>query len=136
MIHRMITLSLFSLAASCATPQTNDAISESAAARLAEFEKTGTVETCLSSSRVEQITPLDEVHFLVRLGVNKYYLSVARSNCNNVDSAFTRIQYEIRGGQICRNQLITVIDSANSIPQGTCLLGAFEELKKIEEEQK
>ena len=121
-------------AAACATTA-SDEISEKAAARLAEFEATGETQACLSTSQIRQITPLDERHFLIRTGVNDYYLNVT-SRCASAHRSNYRIQYQLTNNRLCRNQIITVVDNTTGITAGSCGLGDFERLEPIAEDEK
>lgn len=117
--------------AGCATAGDNSAeISDRAAARLAEFERTGDVETCLNVSRITQMTALDERHLLVRSGVNDYYLNEISGRCANADRISYRLQYTVSAGQLCRNDIVQVVDNSSGIIAGSCGLSGFEKLEK------
>ncbi len=115
------------LAGCASTQSTDDKLSERAAKRLAEFERTGEVRSCLNITRINSITPLDDYHFLVRVGVNEYYLNEV-SRCSGAGNIGNRIQYEISTSQLCRNQIVTVVDNTSGIIAGSCGLGGFERL--------
>ncbi|MEM9494783.1 MAG: DUF6491 family protein [Pseudomonadota bacterium] len=120
--------------AACATAASGEAkMSERAAERLAEFERTGDRQTCLSLSAIRQITPLDERHFLVRTGVNNYYLNEISGRCSNAGRAGYRIQYTTSQSQLCRNEIITVVDNLNGFIAGSCGLSDFQRLEKVPE---
>ena len=127
------TAALFSAAmvSACATTSPREEISAEAAARLAEFERTGEVETCLNIRSINQITALDERHFLVRVGVNQYYLNEIDGRCSGADRAGNRLQYSTSIGQLCRNEIIQVVDNLNGFTVGSCGLSAFEKLEKL-----
>lgn len=120
-------------AASCASAGSSYEMSESVAARLAEFEKTGETETCVNVRRINSITPLDERNFLVRVGVNDYYLNRPRNRCAGADRAFNRLQYKVSGSMLCRNEIVQVVDNSSGLTGGSCGLGVFEKLEKINE---
>ncbi len=118
--------------AGCATTAYDDgAMSERAAERLAQFEATGETENCLSSRRIQSITALDERHLLVRVSVNDYYLNKVSGKCNGAQCAVNRLQYTITTGQLCRNEIITVVDNTSGMTEGSCGLNSFEKLERI-----
>ena len=121
------------LAAGCATTASDDeAMSERAAERLAQFEATGETETCLSTTRIQSITALDERHLLVRVSASNYYLNKVSGKCNGAHRAGNRLQYTISTGQLCRNEIISVVDNSTGITEGSCSLNSFEKLERIE----
>lgn len=116
-------------AAGCATAREAEEMSAEVAERLAEFEPTGETQTCLSVSQIRSIDPLDEWRFLVRAG-GGYYLNEVSGRCNDADRAGNRLQYTISTGQLCRNEIITVVDNINGFTVGSCGLGDFQKLEK------
>ncbi|WP_425409096.1 DUF6491 family protein [Hyphococcus sp.] len=123
----------FLLAAGCASAGTdNYEMSERVAERLSKFTATGETETCLSLSRIRSITPLDERHFLVEANVGDYYLNRVSGSCFGAARPGNRIQYTVSGGQLCRNEIINVVDNTSGIPGGSCGLGSYERLEKVE----
>ncbi len=109
-------------------------MSDRAAERLAQFEATGETEDCLSTTRIQSITPLDDRHFLVRVGTNDYYLNKVSSRCGGASRAGNRLQYTISGGQLCRNEIISVVDNSSGFTVGSCGLNSFEKLERVEVE--
>ncbi len=105
-------------------------MSEDVSARLAEFERTGDYQTCLGLRQINQIKPLDERTFLVRVGVNDYYLNQTTSSCRGADSTFNRLQYTTSLSQLCRNEIISIVDNTTGFTTGSCGLGSFERLEK------
>lgn len=119
--------------AACATAGAdNYEMSERAAERLADFEATGEKTSCLSLTSVNSITALDDHHFLVRTSGNDYYLNKASGRCNGAGRPGNRIQYTIHGNQLCRNQIITIVENTNGFTMGSCGLNSFEKLEKKE----
>ncbi len=105
-------------------------MSEEVSARLAEFEQTGDYQTCLGLRQINQIKALDEHNFLVRVGVNQYYLNRVSGFCNGADSTFNRLQYTTSISQLCRNEIVSVVDNTTGFTTGSCSLGDFERLEK------
>lgn len=109
-------------------------MSEKAAKRLSEFTRTGELETCINTSRIRSITPLDSHNFLVRTGVNKFYLNQVSDGCHRAHRPFYRIQYTLSSGHLCRNEIIKVVDNSSGLTGGACGLGSFEKLERIADE--
>lgn len=122
---------VFGVCASAATAGSKS--SERAAERLAKFDRTGEMTKCMSTRRISSMTALDDNHFLVKVGPNKYYLNKV-SRCSGAASNFNRIEYRLHGSQLCRNEIIRVVDNSSGMTVGSCGLGSFERLtKKVEE---
>ncbi len=115
--------------AACASSGSYE-MSESASARLAEFEQTGDYLTCLGLRQVNQIKALDDYNFLVRVGSNHYYLNRVSGRCIGADSTFNRLQYTTSNNRLCRNEIISVVDNTTGFTNGSCSLGDFERLEK------
>jgi Family of unknown function (DUF6491) len=115
--------------AACASSGSYE-MSEKTSARLAEFEQTGDYQTCLGLRQINQIKALDEHNFLVRVGVNQYYLNKVSGRCNGADNTFNRLQYTTSMSQLCRNEIISVVDNTAGFFVGSCSLGDFERLEK------
>ena len=111
-----------------------DKMSERAAKRLAQFEQTGEMKTCLNVRSINSMTALDDNHILVRTGVNDYYLNRA-SGCGGAARSGNRLQYTISGGNLCRNQIVKVVDNSSGFTVGSCGLGSFERLEKKPKEK-
>ena len=107
-------------------------MTEKTAARLAEFERTGDVDSCLNTSTINQIDAIDERHFLIRQGANRYYLNELRSSCYGAGRGNNRIQYTTSISQLCRNQIIQIVDNSSGFVVGSCGLGDFESVEKTE----
>ncbi len=117
--------------AGCATAASdNNEISERAAKRLAEFDRTGEVDSCLNLRQINQITALDDHRFLVRVGANRYYLNEVKGRCSGAARTSTRLQYTTSHSQLCRNEIISVVDNTAGFTVGSCGLGGFERLEK------
>lgn len=122
--------------AGCASVERAE-ISPEAEERLADFERTGEMRTCLNLRAISQIDPLDERHFLVRVGLNDYYLNEISGRCSGAGRFNNRIQYTTSISQLCRNEIITIVDNTTGFTVGSCGLGSFERLieKRDEEEE-
>jgi len=116
-------------AAGCATSSA-EKINESAAAVLAEHERTGEVVSCLSVRQISSIEAVDEKTLLIRSGVSNYYVSDLMSRCSGATSTFNRFEYTTPTGQLCRNEIIRIVDNTANILAGSCGMGSFEKLEK------
>lgn len=115
--------------AGCATAP-KDELSPEAAAELARFERTGEMRDCISLASLSQIRPLSDKLFLVRVGVSDYYLNEVSGKCSGASSSFTYLQYRTSLNQLCRNEIINVVDQTTHVFVGSCGLGSFEKLKE------
>lgn len=110
--------------------------SAKAAEILAKYDRTGDTRTCLNINRIRQIRALDDRHFLVRANTSKYYLNITSNTCHGASRATNRLQYTTSIAQLCRNQIVRVIDNTTGIFSGSCGLGSFELLeKKVETDE-
>lgn len=128
MIKRTIFAGLI-WAAGCATSSA-ERIDEGAAAKLAEFDRTGETVSCLSVRQISSIEAVDERTLLIRSGVNNYYVSDLKNRCNGATSGFNRFEYSTSTGQLCRNELLRIVDNGSGIISGSCGMGSFEKLAK------
>ena len=104
-----------------------------AAERLAGFERTGETRNCVSLSQVRTIQPLDDRHFLIELRNRETYLNVTLGRCNQAASRNTYLQYSVPANQLCRGEIVNVIDNGpGPFLAGTCGLGDFERLVPVE----
>ena len=103
---------------------------EDAAEVLDGFVRTGEMRRCLGLRQIREIRPLDDHYFLVRVGVADFYLNQVRGRCRGAARGSNRIQYTTSLAQLCRNELINVVDNLSNIFVGSCSLGSFERLEK------
>jgi len=123
------------LLAGCATNGGYAGPSEKTAAWLADFERTGETTECLGVNMISSVDALDERHFLIRTGVNDYYLNEPSGACIGAGRGNTRIQYVLGGtNQLCRNQIVTVVDNTSGVTFGSCGLGSFQKLEEKSED--
>ncbi|MGJ3232659.1 MAG: hypothetical protein ACFE0P_12780 [Oceanicaulis sp.] len=120
------------LQACAAGPMGEPEMSAAAADRLAGFEATGEAMACLNTRRIDQIDPLDERHWLVTTTNGEAYLNRVGPGCNSADRAFTYLAYDTPTGQLCRGEIVRVIDSGSNIAAGSCGLGEYERLIPVE----
>jgi len=119
----------------CVSAQAGDReMSEAAALELAKYEATGETRTCLSTTQIRSIDPIDDYTFLVRGTGRDVYLNKVSGKCSGASRSGNRLQYRISSNQLCRNEIITVVDNMLNTTVGSCGLGSFEELQEIPED--
>ena len=97
---------------------------------LASYEKTGESVSCLSLPRVKDTDPLDDHAILFEVRGGDVFLNELNGVCAGLGRN-KRFSYKTTQNRICRGDIITVSDPVgNSI--GSCSLGGFEALSKIE----
>jgi hypothetical protein len=117
--------------AACATGPREERVDTAAMAILDAHEKTGETVNCISASRIRQITPVTESKFLIDVGVRDYYLAEMNGRCSGATSMSNRLQYEVSGVGLCRNQIISVVENGGGgFQTGSCSVRSFEKLEK------
>ena len=117
------------LGGGCATAA-SERVNKAAAEKLDSFERTGEVVSCIRLARGNSITPVTESTFLIRVGVNNYYVNEVSGRCRGATRSSTRLQYTTSLSQLCRNEIIRVVDNSAGFQTGACGLGSFEKLAK------
>ncbi|MEZ5921603.1 MAG: DUF6491 family protein [Parvularculaceae bacterium] len=117
----------FILATGCATTAASP-VNKSAAATLAKYEPTGETTSCLSIPSISQMTAVDERTLLVRVGVSTYYVNKLSGRCSGATRVNNRLQYTTSLSQLCRNDILKVVDNSTGIFSGSCGVGSFEKL--------
>ncbi len=115
-------------AVGCASAKPAGEMSEKVAAKLAGFEATGEKISCLNTTQIRSIDALDDWRFLVRASGGGYYMNETSGRCSGASRSGNRLQYTISTSQLCRNQIITVVDNSTGFTVGSCGLGSFEKL--------
>lgn len=128
-MSRLLILIAAGLAAACATPASSR-VDKAAAEKLAGFERTGETETCLNVTRINSIDAVDESTLLVRVGASEYYVSDLSGRCSGATNSFNRIQYTTSISQLCRNEILQIVDNSQGFTVGSCGMGSFEKLRK------
>lgn len=114
-------------AAGCATTA-SEPVNESAAARLAGLQRSGDKQACLNLRLINQITAVDEKTLLIRAGANNWYVSDLPSRCSGAVGRGNRIEYTTSLPQLCRNDILRIVDNQNGFLTGSCGMGSFERL--------
>ncbi|MDZ7627888.1 MAG: DUF6491 family protein [Parvularculaceae bacterium] len=103
-------------------------IDEGAAARLASLDRSGDTQTCLNLPLINEIRAVDEDTLLIRSGANNWYVSELPRRCNGVVNRGNRIEYTTSLSQLCRNDILRIVDNVNGFLTGSCGMGSFERL--------
>ncbi|MEO1013607.1 MAG: hypothetical protein AAFX08_00310 [Pseudomonadota bacterium] len=114
--------------AGCATAP-EERVNKRVAAQLEKFEPTGEERLCLPLRSIASINAATETKFLVRVGLNDYYLTETPGRCIGATLPLNRIQYIVPQNQLCANEIVTVVDNTTNIAGGSCGLGPFKELR-------
>lgn len=133
MAKQSAILSLVLLAGCASTVE--EPVDDAAAEKLAGFERTGDITTCLSVSRISTITAVDERTLLIKAGVDDYYVSDLETDCNGATRNSTRFEYSTSAAQLCRNEIIRIVDNGQGFLVGSCGMGSFEKLRRKEAAQ-
>ena len=134
MKHLTVCVALIALAAACTT---SDAAGDttnkktSLEEKLGPYERTGEYRNCVPLRQIRSTNAVDDRHILVRVG-SDYYLNRLSGRCAGIDRNFNRIQYKTSLNQLCQNEIITVVDNSQGFTIGSCGLGKFEKLLKVE----
>lgn len=116
------------LAAGCATTA-SEPVNESALAKLESMERTGEKQSCLPLTQVGSITGVNERTLLIKSGVSTYYVSELPGRCGGVTRQGNRIEYSTSIGQLCRGEILRIVDNAGGFVTGSCGMGSFEKLR-------
>lgn len=96
------------------------------------YELSGDTRQCLMATQIDTIDPITEAAWLVTAQGGKVYLNRPQGMCASATRHFTYMQYNIHGGQLCRGEIVRILDQVSHAIQGSCSLGVFEELRPIE----
>ena len=103
---------------------------KTAAPELAGFVRTGEMETCLSTHRIDSTKILNKEQILFRMKGGDTYLNEPDS-CPGL-SKFSALSYEVHASQICNTTIVTLIEPAGTgaSVRGSCGLSKFEKLER------
>jgi len=104
---------------SAASPADRDALSK--------FDRTGEKSNCVNMASTS-ITAVDEHTLLFRVGPGDFYVNETSGRCNDADSPFTRIEVTLYGSQLCKGEIVKLVDQNSGMFKGACALGVFEKL--------
>ena len=120
-------------AAGCATTYA-EPVNKHAAAILDAHERTGDVQSCISLRQINSISAVDENTLLIKSGVNDYYVNDLSGRCHGATRNSSRFEYTTSINQLCRNDILKVVDNGGGFLIGSCGVGSFEKLEKKTDE--
>ncbi|MEM6413863.1 MAG: hypothetical protein AAF720_04330 [Pseudomonadota bacterium] len=123
------------LVVSCATTP-GERVNSAAQARFEKYELTGEKRQCLPLTTVREIVPITETKFLVRANAKQYYLNEVNGRCAGATAIGTFLTYRLSINQLCRLEIVQVIDQTAGGIRGACSLGDFQTLKPKDEKPK
>ena len=128
------SVAVMALVSACATGGAADegGAEEELEAALAGFERSGEFRRCVNTRTIESIDTIDETHWLVEMRTGETYLNIVHGRCNDADSPFTALQYSLTSTQLCRGEIVRVIDTSSDFIRGSCSLGEYELLTPVE----
>lgn len=116
--------------AGCATQQPIS--DEEIAEAIPDYARTGETQSCVSLTRLDHIRPVTDELWLFEMRNGDMYLNQVSRGCNQAASSFTYLQYETAGSQLCRNEIVRVVQQTTDINAGSCGLNDFERLTPVE----
>lgn len=78
---------------------------------------------CVSTSVLDQPRIIDKQTIVYRRS-GTIYVNRLRAECPGLDP-YTTLITEVRGGQLCRSDLVSTLDPGTTIPGPKCQLGQF-----------
>lgn len=121
--------------AGCATAASKPELSEKAAERLSAYTQTGEMKSCLTLNQIRSIDAIDDYHFLIETSNGDHYLNSLSSRCSGASRTGNYIQYKTSINQLCRGQIVTVVDNMTDMTTGSCGLNDFEKLEDAPAEE-
>ncbi len=100
---------------------------------LAAYKETGKTTRCLRLVDIDQTRILDAQNILFRLKSGRLYISKLAHRCPGL-TRDRAISYRLSVPELCDLDIITVIDTGLHQEVGSCGLGTFHEVQKIESE--
>ena len=100
------------------------------APELAGFVRTGQLESCLSTTRLDSTKILNGDQILFRMKGGDTYLNEP-DGCPGLNK-HSALSYEVHANQICNTTIVTLIEPAGTgaSVRGSCGLSKFEKLEK------
>ena len=104
--------------------------SDRAQEMLSQYERTGETVTCLSLHNIRDTDAVDDFTLLVEAPRGEIYLNELNNRCIGL-AREQRYIHKTSQNKLCKGDIIQVVDSFGN-PLGSCGLGEFEKLSKIE----
>jgi len=118
--------------AACATAQTDQG--EGATFVPEGYQLTGEARNCLSLQAIDDIDTVSDEAWIVTTRSRDTYLTRVGRGCRSASQNFTYITYDVHGSQLCRGEIVRVIDQGTNSTIGSCAIGEFEELSPLPED--
>lgn len=99
---------------------------------LQAYTVTGETENCITVTRIRESRPLDDFHILFFVTGKDVYLSKMKHRCAGLGREKS-FMYSTGLTKLCSLDTITVLNSPDAMPLGSCGLGEFQKLEKIPE---
>ncbi len=93
------------------------------------YKKTENTESCLSLARVSSIKYVGHKQFLIKMRDGDAYLNETNGKCSGAGKSFNRLQYTTSANNLCKGQIIRVVDNTSELTVGSCSLGLFTKLE-------
>ena len=94
--------------------------------QLLEGKAPGTPVTCISRMQADDMTVISDATVLFRDGGRRVFRNDFNGGrCTGLGSGFYAMQTRSFGSQLCRGDLVSVVDTRTGMMVGTCILGDF-----------
>lgn len=103
-----------------------DRDADKVAAFYEKYEKTGETERCLLTENINEMRAITDSLFFIRYNLNAYYINDLGGNCNGASQAGTVLAYTTSGAELCRNDLVRVVDLQGGFSRSGCGISDFE----------
>ncbi len=95
------------------------------------YELTGETRNCLSVIWIDNVHTDNEEGWVFTVRGGQAYMNRVTRGCRSASRGFSYISYRVYGSQICRGEIVQVIDSGTNMHAGGCGLGEFEQLRPV-----
>ena len=107
-------------------PETRSAKAEAQLQKLLAGKVAGRPVTCLPHYNSRDMVVIDDNTLLFRAGSNRVYRNdLMGGGCSPLGSGFYALQTKTSGAGLCRGEIAQVVDVANGITVGSCVIGDF-----------
>jgi hypothetical protein len=86
---------------------------------------------CMSTFNAYQTTVIDDQTVAFRFGSNRVYVAHMPGGCSNLATPpYTMVTREVGSAQLCRGDIVNIVDPHNGFTVGSCIFGDFTPYKK------
>jgi hypothetical protein len=128
MTMRVPALALIAACSACASSAVSEprtARAETELARALAGKVAGPPVSCLPSFRTNDMTIIDDDTVLFRDGRNRVYRNDPPGGCSPMGSAGYALVTRSSTGEMCRGDIVRVVDLSSRMTAGSCSLGEF-----------